>query len=68
MLQAVESMLEPDEGTTGAMRAITFGVPDITAALDVKEYYCQLAESLQVQQKRHKHVMMGNLLMPDTLQ
>ncbi|KAF3838630.1 hypothetical protein F7725_010398 [Dissostichus mawsoni] len=44
---AVESMLEPDEGTTGAMRAITFGVPDITAALDVKEYYCQLAESLQ---------------------
>ncbi|KAK5864593.1 hypothetical protein PBY51_015824 [Eleginops maclovinus] len=44
---AVESMLEPDEGMTGAMRAIKFGVPDITAARDVKEYYRQLAESLQ---------------------
>ncbi|XP_068449815.1 vimentin [Clinocottus analis] len=44
---AVESLLEPAEGTTGAVAAITFSSPDITAALDVKEYYCQLAESLQ---------------------
>lgn len=46
--QAVESLLEPAEGTTGAVTAIEFGIPDITSALDVKEYYCQLAESLQV--------------------
>ncbi|XP_026186605.1 low molecular weight neuronal intermediate filament [Mastacembelus armatus] len=44
---AVESLLEPTEGTTGAVAAIKFGSPDITPALDVKEYYCQLAESLQ---------------------
>ncbi|XP_074505507.1 vimentin [Sebastes fasciatus] len=44
---AVESLLGPTEGTTGAVAAFTFGSPDITAALDVKEYYCQLAESLQ---------------------
>lgn len=46
---AVESLLEPAEGTTGAVTAIEFGIPDITSALDVKEYYCQLAESLQYQ-------------------
>ncbi|XP_026212963.1 vimentin isoform X2 [Anabas testudineus] len=45
--QAVEGLLEPAEGTTPAVAAIKFGSPDITAALDVKEYYCQLAESLQ---------------------
>lgn len=44
---AVESLLEPTEGTTGAVVAIKFGTPDITPALDVKEYYCQLAQSLQ---------------------
>ncbi|XP_044060897.1 type III intermediate filament [Siniperca chuatsi] len=43
----VESLLEPAEWTTGAVAAIKFGSPDITPALDVKEYYCQLAESLQ---------------------
>lgn len=47
--QAVESLLEPAEGTKGAVAALKFGSPDITPALDVKEYYCQLAESLQVQ-------------------
>ncbi|XP_042348733.1 neurofilament medium polypeptide [Plectropomus leopardus] len=45
----VESLLEPAEGTAGAVAAIKFGSPDITPALDVKEYYCQLAESLQYQ-------------------
>lgn len=44
---AVESLQEPTEGTTGAVAAITFGLPDITPALGVKEYYCQLAQSLQ---------------------
>lgn len=44
---AVQRLLEPAEGTTGAVAAITFGVPDIASALDVKEYYCQLAQSLQ---------------------
>ncbi|KAJ0049784.1 hypothetical protein NL108_003552, partial [Boleophthalmus pectinirostris] len=44
---AVVSLLEPAEETTGAVAAIKFGIPDITSALDVKEYYCQLAESLQ---------------------
>jgi len=44
---AVESLLEPAEETTGAVAALKFGSPDITPALDVKEYYCQLAESLQ---------------------
>ncbi|XP_070769944.1 alpha-internexin [Enoplosus armatus] len=43
----VENLLEPAEWTTGAAAAIKFGSPDITPALDVKEYYCQLAESLQ---------------------
>lgn len=44
---AVESLLEPAVETTGAVAAIKFGTPDITPALDVKEYYCQLAQSLQ---------------------
>ncbi|TKS72181.1 Vimentin [Collichthys lucidus] len=44
---AVEDLLEPADGTTGAVAAIKFGSPDITPALDVKEYYCQLAENLQ---------------------
>lgn len=44
---AVEGLLEPAEGTTGAVAAIKFGTPDITSALDVKEYYSQLAQSLQ---------------------
>lgn len=44
---AVQSLLEPAEGTTGAVAAITFGLPDITPALSVKEYYIQLAQSLQ---------------------
>ncbi|XP_030000637.1 peripherin [Sphaeramia orbicularis] len=44
---AVQTLLEPAEVTTGAVTAIKFGSPDITPALDVKEYYCQLAESLQ---------------------
>ncbi|XP_071392525.1 plasticin [Centroberyx affinis] len=44
---AVETLLEPAAGTTGAVAAIEFGSPDITPALDIKEYYCQLAESLQ---------------------
>lgn len=46
--QAAERLLEPVEGTTPAVAAIKFGSPAIAAALDVKEYYCQLAESLQV--------------------
>ncbi|GLD45911.1 peripherin-like protein, partial [Lates japonicus] len=44
---AVESLLELAEGTTAAVAAVRFSSPDITPALDVKEYYCQLAESLQ---------------------
>jgi len=47
--QAVERLLDPADGTTGGVAAATFSSPDITAALDIKEYYCQLAESLQVQ-------------------
>ncbi|XP_054886363.1 low molecular weight neuronal intermediate filament-like [Poeciliopsis prolifica] len=39
----VENRLQPDE------RAIRFGSPDITAALEVKEYHRQLAESLQLE-------------------
>lgn len=46
--QEVESLLDPDERTLAAA-AITFGSPDITPALNVKEYHCQLAKSLQVQ-------------------
>ncbi|KAF7228392.1 vimentin [Nothobranchius furzeri] len=42
----VESLLNPDERTLRAA-VITFGSPDITPALDVKEFYQQLAESLQ---------------------
>ncbi|XP_039872460.1 peripherin [Simochromis diagramma] len=42
----VEDMLEPNEGITRAA-VITFGSPDIAPALDVKKYYCQLAEALQ---------------------
>uniref|UniRef100_A0A3P9LKG6 IF rod domain-containing protein n=1 Tax=Oryzias latipes TaxID=8090 RepID=A0A3P9LKG6_ORYLA len=44
--EGVESLLEPDERTLAAA-AITFGSPDITPALNVKEYHCQLAKSLQ---------------------
>ncbi|AWP11861.1 putative desmin-like [Scophthalmus maximus] len=44
---AVGSLLEPADGTTGAVAAFGFCSPDMTPALDVKEYYCQLAESLQ---------------------
>uniref|UniRef100_UPI0037E82A53 alpha-internexin n=1 Tax=Semicossyphus pulcher TaxID=241346 RepID=UPI0037E82A53 len=44
---AVEGLLYPDEHATGAVAALKFGSPDITPALDVKEYYCQLAECLQ---------------------
>nr|XP_040029428.1 desmin [Gasterosteus aculeatus aculeatus] len=44
---AVERLMGPAEGTTGATAAFPLGGPDITPALDVKEYYCQLAESLQ---------------------
>lgn len=47
-LQAVERLMGPAEGTAGATAAFPLGGPDITPALDVKEYYCQLAESLQV--------------------
>ncbi|CAL1613780.1 unnamed protein product [Knipowitschia caucasica] len=43
----MESLLEPAEGSAGEVAAITFGIPDITPALDLKEYYWQLAESLQ---------------------
>ncbi|XP_030595590.1 desmin [Archocentrus centrarchus] len=43
---AVEDLLEPNAGTTGAA-VIKFGSPDIAPALDVKKYYCQLAEALQ---------------------
>ncbi|KAM7389224.1 hypothetical protein PAMP_023214 [Pampus punctatissimus] len=45
--RVVESLLEPPARTTEAMTALKFGSPDITPALDVKEYYCQLVESLQ---------------------
>ncbi|KAM9849662.1 peripherin [Aulostomus maculatus] len=43
----VDVLLEPDEGTMGAVATIKFSSPDITPALDVKEYYCQLADCLQ---------------------
>ncbi|KAK2904342.1 hypothetical protein Q8A73_010999 [Channa argus] len=46
-MTAVGRLREPAERMTRAMAAIKFGSPDIAAALDVKEYYCQLAESLQ---------------------
>lgn len=38
----------PAEWTCSAVAAIKFECPDMTSALDVKEYYSQLAESLQV--------------------
>ncbi|MEQ2313564.1 hypothetical protein AMECASPLE_003304 [Ameca splendens] len=44
----VESLLQPDERAL-ATAAIRFGSPDITPALDVKEYHCQLAESFQME-------------------
>ncbi|KAM7417372.1 hypothetical protein PAMA_017162 [Pampus argenteus] len=44
---AVESLLEPPARTTGVRAALKFGSPDITPALDIKEYYCQLVQSLQ---------------------
>ncbi|KAM4621907.1 vimentin [Polymixia lowei] len=44
---SVESLSQPVEGTIGAEAAIEFCSPDITPALEIKEYYCQLAESLQ---------------------
>ncbi|XP_069026686.1 vimentin [Embiotoca jacksoni] len=43
---SVESLVEPDEGTSGAV-ALKFCSPDITRALNIKEYYCQLADNLQ---------------------
>ncbi|XP_062333119.1 desmin isoform X2 [Osmerus eperlanus] len=43
----VETLAEPAEGAEGAMTAVEFCSPDITPALQIKEYYCQLAESLQ---------------------
>ncbi|XP_074530672.1 vimentin [Halichoeres trimaculatus] len=43
----VEDLLYPADQATGAMVSIKFGSPDIGPALDVKEFYCQLAESLQ---------------------
>ncbi|XP_058505193.1 low molecular weight neuronal intermediate filament [Solea solea] len=43
----VESLVDPAEGTAAALAAIGFSSPDMTPVLDVKEYYCQLAESLQ---------------------
>ncbi|XP_068182515.1 vimentin [Antennarius striatus] len=45
--KALESLLEPVEGITGALAAIKYGSPDIAPALDVKEFYCQLAERLK---------------------
>ncbi|KAM9741826.1 vimentin [Menidia menidia] len=42
----VLGLLEPDERSLGAA-TIRFGSPDITPALDVKEYYRQLSDSLQ---------------------
>lgn len=48
-MQAVESLAVSAEGTTGVVAAIKFELPDIRPALDVKKRYCQLAESLQVQ-------------------
>lgn len=48
-MQAVEGLAVPAEGTTRVVAAIKFELPDIRPALDVKERYCQLAESLQVQ-------------------
>lgn len=38
----------PAEWTRSPVAAIKFECPDMTPALDVKEHYSQLAESLQV--------------------
>ncbi|KAM9377007.1 glial fibrillary acidic protein [Pholidichthys leucotaenia] len=43
---AVASLLDPNAGAMGAV-APKFCSPDIHAALDIKEYYCRLAERLQ---------------------
>ncbi|XP_060934940.1 peripherin [Limanda limanda] len=43
----VESLQDPADWTTGAAAALGFCSPDMTPVLDVKEFYCQLAESLQ---------------------
>ncbi|XP_034037652.1 desmin [Thalassophryne amazonica] len=44
---AVETLLEPAKGVTGAAAVIKLGSPAITRALDIKEYYHQLAQRLQ---------------------
>lgn len=46
--QEGKGQLVPAEWTRSAVAAIKFDCPDMTPALDVKEYYSQLAESLQV--------------------
>lgn len=46
--QGVKGRSVPAEWTRGPVAAITFECPDMTPALDVKEYYSQLAESMQV--------------------
>lgn len=70
--QAVQRLLEPAEATTGMVAAIKFSSPDITPALDVKEYYCQLADRLQVlAQCSIKHINMscsGSLFVPNAAQ
>lgn len=53
-MQEVESQLQPDERALAAA-AVRFGSPDITPALEVKEYHRQLAESLQVQKHKMCH-------------
>lgn len=47
-MQEMQGLLEPDEEAEGAA-VVKFSSPDIARVLDVKEYYCQLAENLQVQ-------------------
>lgn len=46
--QEVKGRSVPAEWTRSPVAAIKFECPDMTPALDVKEYYRQLAESLQV--------------------
>ncbi|KAM9795202.1 desmin [Neosynchiropus ocellatus] len=41
----VETLLT--DGAATAMRAMKFSSPDLSAALDVKEHYCQLVDELQ---------------------
>ncbi|XP_076005386.1 desmin, partial [Genypterus blacodes] len=43
----LEDLMEPADGDTRAMMVTDFGSRDVTAALHIKEYYCQLAQSLQ---------------------